>query len=122
MKKMKTYEATCRFIKNEIIAEMNARYYKQAKEFHEKTTCIFCNDPKQEKSFMCQNHKDEKIPWKLDISHISMRISINAKIAKNIDDPRTKDKWEWLLETPFNTRDLAIKQIVEAYLTEYCKS
>ncbi len=85
------------------------------KEFHEKSTCILCNNPKQDNSFLCQQHKDEHIPWELDISQQTMRNFINKKLNDNND--KYKKKWKWIKDVPFGTRDLAIGQIIKDYFT-----
>lgn len=101
---------THRYFYNKAIQEINDRYNKKKQEYNEKKTCLHCDEPKEEASWMCKEHQTKKIPWNLDISLISLRKAI-MKSDKEIKD--TVDDWQ--REIPYDTRQLAIKDAVSAY-------
>jgi putative transposase len=100
-----------RYFYNKSIAEINRRYDTKKKEFQDNTTCVHCNNPKVDETFTCETHKKLKLPWKLDINHISLRKSVlKADKCMKENDP---DLWQ--KDIPYDTRDLAIKDAVSAY-------
>ncbi len=99
-----------RYLYNKSIAEINGRYKTRYDEFVANPTCVLCNSPKTE-GLTCNEHKNEKLPWKLNISEFAMRDKIMAT-KENITDGE-----RWLLEAPHNTREAAVFEAIKNYKT-----
>lgn len=99
-----------RYFYNKAVYEINTRYDSRLKEFIDSATCVICDKPKEDKSFLCKKHQKRKLPWKLGITHftLSKLILRPDKEIKNTPD-------EWQSEVPYDTRSLAIKDAVSAY-------
>jgi transposase len=101
---------THNFFYNLAINEINERYHNKYNEFNNNKTCIFCNNEKDTSSFMCIEHKDNKISWNLKINLISLR---NKILKSDKDIKGTCDEWQ--MDIPYDTRQLAIKDAINAY-------
>jgi putative transposase len=102
---------THRYFYNKAIEAINKRYNQRLEEFKSSPTCIHnCQSVKLENSFSCLKHQNKAIPWKLDISLISLR----KEILKSDKELKGSDE-EWQCEIPYDTRQLAIKDAVAAY-------
>lgn len=99
-----------RFFYNKAINKINELYSLRKSEFESSVTCVHCSEPKQENSFCCENHQKKPLPWKLKITHISLR----KLILKSDDEIKNTDE-QWQSEVPYDTRQLAIKDAVSAY-------
>lgn len=98
---------------NLAVNEINRRFEKKKKEFETKTTCILCNKPKLENSWSCKTHQNEEIKWDLNINRINFR---NTLLKKNKEIKKDKiPEEQWLLNIPYDTRELAINQAITAY-------
>jgi putative transposase len=102
--------STHRFFYNKAISKINELYSNRKKEFEESKTCVHCSEPKFENSFCCQKHQKKSLPWKLNISLISLR----KLILKSDKEIKGTDE-EWQSTVPYDTRQLAIKDAVSAY-------
>ena len=104
-----------RFFYNKAIGEINRRYQERLQYFQNLCHCVVkdCSNDKLENSFLCKDHQKSKIPWKLDINHISLRKSVmmTDKEIKALNNP----KYLWQLDIPYDTRNLAIKEALSAY-------
>ncbi len=98
-----------RFFYNKTISLINKKYECKRKEFTDSKTCIHCTDDKFEDKFVCQKHLNKPLPWKLNITHFSLR----KEIMKNDDKLETDELWQ--KEIPHATRDLSIKDGVTSY-------
>ena len=99
-----------RFFYNKAIKYINTKYSDRKEGFTKSPTCVHCVNPKVEGSFCCEKHQTKSLPWKLDISLISLRKQV-IKSDKEIKG--TKDEWQ--SDVPYDTRQLAIKDAVAAY-------
>lgn len=102
--------STHRFFYNKAVHEINQRYSNRIKEFTESKTCVLCSEPKDGESFTCQKHKNSQLPWKLNISLASIRPMVMTS-----DREAKGTTMEWQTDVPYDTRQLAIKDAVEAY-------
>ena len=100
------YFGTHRYFYNKAINEINTHYEAKKKEFKEKPCCLLCTNPKQENSFLCETHKDEKIPWNSGLSFISLRNLLVKSKAKLLPDE------QWQNDIPYDTREAAVKEAV----------
>jgi hypothetical protein len=98
-----------RFFYNKAIEEINRRYESRKQEFEKSETCVHCKEPKEEGSYTCKSHIKKALPWKLDISSISIRQAVLTKDS----DLTEEDNWQ--KEIPYDTRDMAIRQAVGSY-------
>lgn len=98
------------FFYNRAIEEINKRYHTKFYFFKNHPTCIHCNEPKINNNFSCEAHKDLKIKWDLNINLCSLRNSI----MKNDKELRGTSE-EWQIDVPYDTRQLAIKDAINAY-------
>ena len=96
-----------RYYYNQAVGEINNRYSNRLNEFRNLTTCILCENNKDEDSFLCKKHYKNKLPWKLNISLPSIR---NAVLV-----PDKENNVEWQKEIPYDVRQLAIQDAVFAY-------
>lgn len=101
---------THRYFYNKSIAEINRRYEEQKKEFNNSKTCILCDNDKLPNSYCCKKHEKSKLPWKLNIILSSIRKAVLKSDKEIIDTP---DSWQ--LDIPYDTRQLAIKDAINAY-------
>lgn len=101
---------THRYFYNKTITKINDLYYNRKQEFEDHPTCVHCSESKATKSLCCEKHQNKSLPWKLNISLISLR----KQILKSDEDIKgTPDEWQ--SEIPYDTRQLAIKDAVSAY-------
>jgi transposase len=102
---------TTRYFYNRAVAEINTRYQTRKTELQNHATCVQpgCSFPKEPEKLCCLQHQDKKLPWNLKISLASIRSQV---LVNNRD--LTPDI-EWQREIPYDTRQLAIKQAVNAY-------
>ena len=98
-----------RYFYNCAVSAINARYDARKKEFVDSPTCVFCEAPKEEKSYACVKHAKKALPWKLGITHISLR----GEVMKSDCDLLPEEEWQ--KEIPYDTRQLIIKDAVTAY-------
>jgi putative transposase len=96
---------------NKAIRNINDLYNARKKEFIDSKTCVHCSKPKQDDSFCCVQHQKKALPWKLNISLPSIRSNVLKSDECVKDDPRQA----WQLKSPYDTRQLAIKDAVAAY-------
>jgi hypothetical protein len=101
---------THRYFYNKAIAYINNAYEKRKEEFRVSQTCVHCTNPKIENSYCCEKHNKKPLPWKLNISLISLR----KEIMKSDAELKGTEE-EWQCEVPYDTRQLAIKDAVCAY-------
>jgi putative transposase len=99
-----------RFFYNKAVAEINTRYSKRVYEFSTLEHCVHCENPKSNDSWCCDKHQNKQLPWKLNVTLPSLRDAIMTP-DKEIKD--NKDLWQ--IEVPYDTRQLAIKDAVNAY-------
>jgi putative transposase len=99
-----------RYFYNKAVSRINELYASRKQEFEASETCVHCLEPKLEGSYCCVKHQKKALPWKLNISLISLRKAIlkSDKEIKGTDE-------EWQSEVPYDTRQLAIKDAVSAY-------
>jgi putative transposase len=99
-----------RYFYNKAVSRINELYVSRKQEFEASETCVHCLEPKLEGSYCCVKHQKKALPWKLNISLISLRKAIlkSDKEIKGTDE-------EWQSEVPYDTRQLAIKDAVSAY-------
>jgi IS605 OrfB family transposase len=113
-KKQKVYFKKCfsahRYFYNKTVEEINRRYDKRKEEFIAYPTCVLCGNSKEENSFLCSQHRNEPLPWNLNIQFRELRILIvkNNTVIENTPD-------EWQIEIPHDTRQLAVDNAVSAY-------
>lgn len=98
-----------RFFYNKTIALINKKYEDRKQEFNNLKTCVHCKSNKMDNSLTCEKHSNKPLPWKLNISLISLR-----KEIMNNDDELTNEEM-WQKEVPYDTRQLAIKDAITAY-------
>jgi transposase len=98
-----------RFFYNKTVALINKKYEDKKKEFNECKTCVHCKADKLEEKLVCEKHIDKPLPWKLNISLISLRKEVMS------NDEELKEDEFWQKEIPYDTRQLAIKDCVSAY-------
>jgi transposase len=99
-----------RYFYNKAVAEIKTVYETRKTELQNHTTCVQpdCTQPKEPGKFCCISHQDAAIPWNLKNSLPDIRTKIlvnNKNLTPDI---------EWQREIPFDTRQLAIKQAVNA--------
>ncbi len=98
-----------RFFYNKAIEEINRRYNERKEEFEKSKTCFHCNEAKIEGNYTCQKHIKKALPWKLNITPISIRGSVLTK------DSELKEEDMWQKEIPYYTREAGIRQAVGSY-------
>jgi putative transposase len=99
-----------RYFYNKAVEVINNTYDDRKEEFHNHPTCVHCDQPKVENTFTCNKHVKKALPWKPNISLISLR----KKIMKPDSELKgTSDEWQTYV--PYDTRQLAIKDAVSAY-------
>jgi transposase len=105
------YAAMHRYMKNLSIEIINSLFNAKKKQFSSCTHCIHdgCEEPKKEGSFLCEGHQGTQISWDLNINHESIR----NKIYSYESPQRVLPKW--ILDTPYNMRDLPIGEAVDNY-------
>jgi putative transposase len=99
-----------RYFYNKAVSKINELYSKRKEEFEASPTCVHCSEPKAANSYCCDRHVKKSLPWKLQISLISLR-----KLVLKSDEEIRGTKEEWQCEVPYDTRQLAIKDAVSAY-------
>ena len=99
-----------RYFYNKAISKINELYSKRKEEFEASPTCVHCSEPKVANSYCCDRHAKKSLPWKLQISLISLR-----KLVLKSDEEIRGTEEEWQCEVPYDTRQLAIKDAVAAY-------
>lgn len=110
--KFNQFFGTSRYFYNKSINEINLRYKNRYIELSNLGHCAYqkCKSTVVSGKLMCEKHINEKIPWKISISLQNIRKSIirSNKELKGTDD-------EWQCETPYDTRQLSIKDAIVAY-------
>ena len=101
---------THRYFYNKAISKINELYSERKQQFENSTTCVHCAQPKMTDSYCCEKHQKKALPWKLNISLITLR-----KLILKSDNEIKGTKDEWQTEIPYDTRQLAIKDAVSAY-------
>jgi putative transposase len=101
---------THRYFYNKAVAYINESYEKRKEEFAASQTCVHCTNPKTDNAYCCEKHAKKTLPWKLNISFISLRKAIMKSDAELKGTTE-----EWQCEVPYDTRQLAIKDAVSAY-------
>jgi transposase len=98
-----------RYFYNKAIEKINSLYETRKQEFQNSPSCVHCKKPKQEDSFCCSDHANKPLPWKLNISFIGLRQQVMKP------DSEIKDtELSWQSEIPYDTRQLAIKDVATA--------
>lgn len=99
-----------RYFYNKAISKINELYTNRKNEFEASETCLHCSEAKVDASYCCEKHGKKALPWKLNISLISLRKAI-LKSDKELKGTNE----EWQCDVPYDTRQLAIKDAVSAY-------
>ncbi len=89
---------------------MNNEFKSRKEAFQASATCVHCTEPKEEGSFCCAKHRTKALPWKLTTSFYTLRSQVMDSDEKVKDDPSKS----WQLETPYDTRQLAIQEAATA--------
>jgi putative transposase len=92
------------------VSKINELYASRKQEFEASETCVHCSEFKLEGSYCCEKHKKKALPWKLNISLISLR-----RLILKSDKELKGTEEQWQSEVPYDTRQLAIKDAVSAY-------
>jgi putative transposase len=100
-----------RFFYNKAVEAINNRYIKRLEEFRNGKDCVHCSEPRQEDSFCCSKHQSKALPWKLNIALPSLR----SEVLKSDEEVKENPKLSWQTKSPYDTRQLAIKDAVSAY-------
>lgn len=97
---------------NLAITEINLRFHNRCDELYLESHCLNkkCDERTRIGEFMCDKHIKDKIPWNLGISLQSIR---KAVMKSNKELKGTLDEWQ--CETPYDTRQLSIKEAITAY-------
>lgn len=99
-----------RYFYNRAVAEIKNRFEKRKAEFQNMEHCVLCTKPKDEGSWVCSNHQNKPLPWKLSITLPSLRAAV---MQSDADTKGTTMSWQ--AEVPYDTRQLAIKDAISAY-------
>lgn len=96
---------TSRYIYNNCIAFNKNIYQSQLKSLKESKTCANekCKCEKEEDSFFCSKHSKDKIKWQTHTNPIELRKHVLVK-----DKDLTEENM-WLKKTPFDTKELMIR-------------
>ena len=98
---------------NLAIKEINKRYYEKKKLFNDSKICIQkeCKIKKANDCWFCDEHKDEKPIWNLNIN------IINFRKALKIDNESLKNNNELkkYINIPYDLRNEAIESAITAY-------
>jgi len=100
-----------RYFYNKTVSKINKDYDDQKKKFQESKTCVLCSKPKELNSFKCKTHKKSRLPWNIPTLLSKMR----RFIMDTDEDAKEDPSKAWQLETPYDTRDMAIKEALSAY-------
>ena len=98
-----------RFYYNKTIQHINQQYNSKKSEFENNPTCIHCNRPKELESWACEQHKNEKISWKVSYDYKKIKPIV---MKKNKELPVEEKKYE---PVPVDTRVYSIIQACSAY-------
>lgn len=98
-----------RYFYNKAVAKINELYDNRKQEFEKSPTCVQCKNSRRENSYMCEKHINEKIPWKINVSRISLR----KDVLKNNKDLNDDEKWQ--ADIAYDTRELAVNDAVTSY-------
>ena len=98
---------------NLTIVEINKRYESRKEEFKKSKTCVFekCKNKKLENKWLCDEHKDNKLKWDLNINTMALRKELKISNTEIINNPLLSK----YINTPYDLRNEAIEQAVRAY-------
>jgi transposase len=71
---------------------------------------VHCDKPKKEGSWCCEKHQQKALPWKMNVSLMSLRPKVMQSDAVAKETPMA-----WQCHVPYDTRQLAIKDAVTGY-------
>ncbi len=100
-----------RYFYNKTIEKINSAYEARKKEFQESPSCVHCKEPKEDNSLCCKKHETKPLPWKINISFITLR----SQVMQSDEIAKTDPEKAWQAETPYDTRQLAIREAVTAF-------
>ena len=122
---------TSRYFYNKSVAYINQCYEQRKAEFEACGHCVFiqrkqrkteegtkneyeecpCLSQKLEGRWTCEKHKDNALPWRLNVSLPSIRPNVMTS------DKDCPEDLKWTQDVPYDTRQMAIKDTVKAYKT-----
>lgn len=119
---LKTFFKKCfgasRYVYNKGLEFIKNQYDQQIKDFKTLAEhgCVYkgknniqcCKNLKT--NYFCEQHKRSKLKFKIDSSFISLR----KKSMKNNKDFQINDEDYWLIDTPYDTRQLILKDLSAA--------